>query len=729
MVAKKAAPKTNTTTTAPSAAVLSVSAFSPPALRQALFASVVLGLDAYRIRLHDVNTGRLRSEVVLDKGVGVNALAWGAAGGAEREKKSAKKKRKRVENGDTNAVEDVVVLAATNRGTVLVLSASEGVVTGVLEGAHVGDVKDVAFDADGKAWSCGVDGKLVCWDVAKKTVISTVALPEKSIQRIADLKDSVLCASSTIYAVAKDAAAASSPATFTANTTLIHSLVSSTDGDRFLSAAESDRFINVFSLNENKQVGALVAESDVHNLSVFKGAQDEVLAAVTAEGVVEVFKTPFQVASVAESPAASRKKKALTRKGDAKIKIVRPGGKQTVSIANVSVHDEELVVAWVEGAVNVEFEKIRWANVEDGSFILNGLVEIARAKTAGLGGVNGATTNGVKDVSKMSVDQSQTVVVGGDDMQDVGMDDADAAAADSSADEADSESDAASDAEPEEPTFADRFSALEVSAKPATSLAVQPTKRIPNTPSAGALTSVLTQALKTNDTALLESCLNSTSPTTIRNTVRKLPSPLAVTLLERLAERLARKPARAGGLGAWVRWTLVAHGGYLVTLPNLMRTLAGLHSTLNTRAAALPRLLALQGRLDMLQAQVELRHELRGARVEGGEEEAGVVYVEGQTREYDSDAESEMEPEEVGMEGMQIEDASYIRSAPGSGSEEEEEESGDERGSSAEEGFLDSENDEEEEEESEDEEEGTGGFLDLEASEASGSEEEEEDEE
>ena len=261
----------------------------------------------------------------------------------------------------------------------------------------------------------------------------------------------------------------------------------------------------------------------------------------------------------------------------------------------------------------------------------------------------------------MQVDQAQTVVVAGADQADLELPDADDADSDDAATSDDESDDEDAPAKAEEPTFADRFSALEVSAAPHTSLTTS-SRGAPKTPSAGALTSVLTQALKTNDTALLESCLSSTSPTTIRNTVRKLPSPLAVTLLERLAERLARKPGRAGSLGEWVRWTLVAHGGYLVTLPNLVRTLSGLYSTLNTRAGALPRLLALQGRLDMLHSQVALREEIRaGAAAANEEAEKAVVYVEGETAEVDSDEESDEEPEEVGMESMVIEDASYIR--------------------------------------------------------------------
>lgn len=558
---------------------------------------------------------------------------------------------------------------------------------------------------------------------ARLTFYSTISLPESSIQRLAPTADKVLCASATVHVIDKKNPGMNEPVTFTANSTPIHTLLTSKDDTTFLSAADTDRFINVFSLVENKHLGALVAESDVSRVSIFQGSNDTVLAAVTSDGVVEVFKGPFDAIASPADAASSRKKKSLTKKGDAKVRIVRPNGKDTVMIADVSVHNEELVLAWVDSGVNVEFERVRWADAASGNLVLSGAVDITRSKTAGIG-ANGAVINGVKEVGKMAVDQSHSIVIGGGDMQDVGMEDAPAPASEDEEDDDEEEHSAAEDddmesvREPEEPSFADRFQALEVSAKPTNALAPLPAKRSLVPPTANALTSVLTQALKTNDTTLLESCLHTTDTQTILNTVRKLPSPMAVTLLENLAERLARKPGRAGSLGDWVRWTLVAHGGYLVTLPNLVRTLAGLYSTLNTRAGALPRLLALQGRLDMLHAQVQLRHTIRSANAgEGDGTDNGVLYVEGETPESDSDDESDEEPEEVGMESMRIEDASYIKS-PAALNEEERDE--DERGSSAEEGFLDSESDDEDDDDmdSVSAEEDARAFLDLEASES-----------
>ncbi len=179
MVSKKTANQTPATTSHLSSklqakntsSTLQVTAFSPAPLRLSLFASTIIGLDAHRLRIHDVNTSRLRCELVLDKGVSINSLDWGLL--PSKDKKSAKKKRKRLSNGAADAPDaegrNAVVAAATNKGTIILYSPIEGAVVSTLEGGHLGAVRQFVFsEQEGKAWSCGADRKLVEWDLEKK---------------------------------------------------------------------------------------------------------------------------------------------------------------------------------------------------------------------------------------------------------------------------------------------------------------------------------------------------------------------------------------------------------------------------------------------------------------------------------------------------------------------------------------------------------------------------------
>lgn len=96
---------------------------------------------------------------------------------------------------------------------------------------------------------------------------------------------------------------------------------------------------------------------------------------------------------------------------------------------------------------------------------------------------------------------------------------------------------------------------------------------------------------------------------------------------------------------AWVQWTLVAHGGALAAQPDLTVRLSALARVLDERARGLNSLLALKGKLDMLEAQMQLRKGAgRGSRRRGGhyaedvseeEEEEDPVYVEGEEHVVD----------------------------------------------------------------------------------------------
>ena len=208
----------------------------------------------------------------------------------------------------------------------------------------------------------------------------------------------------------------------------------------------------------------------------------------------------------------------------------------------------------------------------------------------------------------------------------------------------------ASDGEPTSPTFGDLVrgsTTVDVSA----SLAAQTTRREVQQRStapisATSLGTVLNQALRTDDSDLLESCLQTNDLLIIQNTINRMDSSLAGTLLSKLAARMHRRPGRAFGLMRWIQWTLVAHGGALVTQPDLINRLTELSRVLEERSRGLSSLLALKGKLDMLDAQLKYRKALKMAgssrnrlgdedessagEEEGNADEPAVVYVEGQ---------------------------------------------------------------------------------------------------
>ncbi|KAL4732638.1 Small subunit (SSU) processome component [Fusarium chlamydosporum] len=167
-------------------------------------------------------------------------------------------------------------------------------------------------------------------------------------------------------------------------------------------------------------------------------------------------------------------------------------------------------------------------------------------------------------------------------------------------------------------------------------VASQPTQNAIVAPSHRSLSTVLTQALRTDDTDLLESCLHTTDSTTIRNTVERLDTALAGSLLTKIAARLYRRPGRASDLLYWVQWILTAHGGVLASQPKVLHNLTGLQKVLTERSKGLNSLLALQGKLEMLENQMLLRRKMyRGINNSGDsdsdeDEDEDVIWVEGE---------------------------------------------------------------------------------------------------
>lgn len=147
--------------------------FAPFEFQLALFASVIQGLDAQHLRVHDTSTGRLLCEHALGPRESVTSLDWGyypAGEGGKRKEPQSRKKRKR--HSDVNGARldqgDVVVAFGTSTADVRLFSPTEDKVVGTLSGVHETGIEDFKFTANKpgqEGWSVGGDNKLVQWDL------------------------------------------------------------------------------------------------------------------------------------------------------------------------------------------------------------------------------------------------------------------------------------------------------------------------------------------------------------------------------------------------------------------------------------------------------------------------------------------------------------------------------------------------------------------------------------
>lgn len=145
--------------------------FSPSEFQLALFASVIQGLDAQHLRVHDTVTGKLQCDLPLAPKESVTSLDWGYF--STKRKDQLKKKRKRhsgVNGAPAHGLDqgDVVVAIGTDKSDIRMYSPSIDKVVGSLSGAHDKGVKDFKFTAKNpgqEGWSIGDDNKLVQWDL------------------------------------------------------------------------------------------------------------------------------------------------------------------------------------------------------------------------------------------------------------------------------------------------------------------------------------------------------------------------------------------------------------------------------------------------------------------------------------------------------------------------------------------------------------------------------------
>lgn len=551
------------------------------------------------------------------------------------------------------------------------------------------------------------DEALVCTDLYRSMI-----LPSGPANTICPVEGNVICASHLAYLVNLNLKESSNP--YHASTNTVHTIFSKPtqhqDQREFLTVAEIDHSISVFKEDSPTLIGSLRTENEVLAADIWwighhpknssqdltnRMAQPEyALAAVNKDGTLEIFPEPFGFPAASSGKNAESLKarmKHRSRPSAAQVKIVR-AEKETeqVPLIGASFQGNQIILAWVEGGLNVIFDTIRWRDEETSILLLKDATEIVKRKSgAGLGAVS---MNGAKDMGRSHVDDSHAVVANGADVDDVSMDEVgqqviDISSAeeegaseggqpvarlsgsredvedegkdedgDNLADEEDEDmEDAGSrDGSPEQevgsPSFGDLIRAsasdpIDVphnlpddhpqSLVPANSTSVQPLS------SGLSLGTVLTQSLRTNDTNLLETCFHTQDLPTVRATIERLDSSFATILLQRLAERLHSRPGRAGSLMVWVQWTLVAHGGYLAGQPEMMRRLRNLHKVVKERAGSLQSLLNLKGKLDMLEAQMNLRRSVlergRGANAEEEDDEDAVIYVEGQEEDDSSD--------------------------------------------------------------------------------------------
>ncbi|GIC90845.1 WD40 repeat and Utp12 domain-containing protein [Aspergillus udagawae] len=441
--------------------------FAPSEYQLALFASVIQGLDAQHLRIHDTNTGRLQCEHVLGPKETVTSLDWGYFPLRQRDRdQQGKKKRKRHSdiNGASSGFEqgDVVVAFGTNASEIRMYSPIEDKIVGALGGVHDKGVVDFKFTANRpgqEGWSIGGDNKLVQWDLRTGKSTRTIHLPASTgystLSRPVPSNPPVVCASQTPYLidVEGDESTASFPAMRNQIREIITSSTESLTTAVFL-ASDGDRYINVFDVEGRKLVLNLVADTEVSSLALTSGSgqgpddalamEKQILAAVTEDGTIELFTKPL-VPPKDQSSKTSLKARGrqLTRRAESSIKITQSETSDaSVPVVAATFQGTDILIVWAEGGIIPVFERINCIDIDTEELAFTGLKKIVKTKSSSV--LASVTTNGIRAAGETQVDESRAVVEQGDLVEDdVEMQDtrADATVADSEEDSEDDDDD------------------------------------------------------------------------------------------------------------------------------------------------------------------------------------------------------------------------------------------------------------------------------------------------
>ncbi len=298
---------------------------------------------------------------------------------------------------------------------------------------------------------------------------------------------------------------------------MVKELAFSPQDDLLVSSAEDDRYINVWdaqTTNTNtNNVAALTVENNVSHID-FSTTEPAVLA-VTDEGLVGVWENP----SLVTPQVTGHKRKmmrSMTKEPDANVKVVSTAeeNKLIPILAAQFVTDNggKSIMTARGSSIKPSFEVVKYVNEETGA-ILRDIELFRQPVTNYLIDSASIAVNNLR-TTKKTYDESTVTVIGNSDF---------VVKAPTMAENHEESVEA-------EQTIEQKLLSLDV-ADTNEQKHKKNKKKTVVTPAAGSLQTVLVQALHSNDTSLLEACLQFTKRDVIENTIRRLPTEYLIPLL------------------------------------------------------------------------------------------------------------------------------------------------------------------------------------------------------
>ncbi|KAI8339025.1 WD40-repeat-containing domain protein [Chlamydoabsidia padenii] len=633
-------------TSASSASGILLSGFDNSAAAEH-FALVTHGLDRHRLRIFNVRSGTVNNDYTADDKERFTCLSWGNVRDDGELGQIDNKSRKR---RATNNLSKVVILG-TQSGSIVMYSLAHGDIVKRLENVHTQPVTDFILNKAGtKGYSIAEDNYIVEWNIEEEQEIGKWKADAKNVRRLKLSHSETKLATAGHTISLWDIAEKKVIKKYTGHASAVVGMNFSHQDDILVSFAEDDRYINVWDTQTNNtntnSITALTLEDNAQHIN-FSAIEPSVLA-VSEDGTCGIWQNASAAGSVRNGPPRRKMMRgAMTRSPDTIISVVASQDDQTripiLSARFVSDYDGRSVMIARGSSIKPMFEVVPYINEESGA-ILETISLSRQLVTNYLMDDSSLAASNLKKTSKL-YDESKVKVVGNTDytIQAPSMV------------ENDTETNST------DLTIEQKLKAMEMAEEnddntistDSKTRKKKPTKAGTATPSSQSLQTALVQALHSKDTALLEGCLGQRNPDIIITTVRRLPTAYVIPLLLQLIDKFQEKPIRAQEIMDWIKPVLQIHTAYLMTVPDLVGKLSNFYQAMDTRVSVLPKLMCLNGRLDIVNTQIDARTHKLGSLSQHTikDEKPRSIYVE-----QVSDDEAEQMDQSDDDESMDIDD-------------------------------------------------------------------------
>ncbi|KAI9275437.1 WD40-repeat-containing domain protein [Phascolomyces articulosus] len=637
----KANPDTSTVatsaTTAVSAGILFSSFDDSPSAE--FFALVTHNIGRHQLRIFNTRSGTVSNDYSSENKESFTSLSWGnVVDNADLAKESkANKRRKSLHTTK-------VVALGTNTGAIVIYSLAHGSIVKRLTNAHTTPVADFVLNKAGtKGYSVAEDNYIVEWDIVEEKEKSKWKANEKSVRKLALSHDETKLAVAGHTISLWNLNDQKVFKKFTGHASAVKELEFSNQDDILVSIGDDDRYVNVWDAqstnNNTNNLNSLTLENNVIQID-FAQSESSVLA-VSEDGSVGVWQNASSPA-MASGPKNRRKMaRATTKQPDSTITVVSSTSEDEIipilSARFVNDNDNKAVMIARGSSIKPSFEVVQYVNEESGA-VRDNIVLTRQAAVNNLINSGSVAANNLKTTQK-SYNEASVKVIGNTDF---------AIKAPTMEDHIEQASSATAATTNAEPSLAQRLNEMGVDDEATKGdKGIKKKSNKPTTPSAGSLQQVLLQALHSGDKALLEACLTQEKPEVVHTTIQRLPTAYVIPLMLQLIAKFQNSPGRGTGLLVWIKAVLLIHTTYLMTVPDLVAQLSTFYQALDARLAVFPKLLALRGRLDLIQNQINNRS--RYSQQDDMENGVMGVYVE-------EDSDDEAEQEDIGMSEDEVDE-------------------------------------------------------------------------